>query len=216
MLSKRFGESIAKIDAKIAAGELDLSLSVREREGIDQNLAIEQRKQMLLSFARPASSDKSPVKVSFLSDTAEDALPGWMRKMERPAQLGTDEIGSSPAYSAIDGDDERADYEEVRGGPVRPDVPVSPSDLPDRLKPVSPQSVTDIEKQLTPQGIEVELTEGIPTVPADKVQQLIDEYGTEEGLRRLREMDPEAARQFERERSPKPPRDVSDGEASER
>lgn len=34
----------------------------------------------------------------------------------------------------------------------------------------------------------------------DKAQQLIEEYGTEEGLRRLREMDPDPARRFEQGR----------------
>lgn len=39
-----------------------------------------------------------------------------------------------------------------------------------------------------------------PTDKAEnKVQQLIQQYGTEEGLRRLRESDPEAAQQFEQE-----------------
>ena len=63
-----------------------------------------------------------------------------------------------------------------------------------------------IEKQLTPSvprpgvGIEAALTDGLPTAPADKAQRLIDEYGTEEGLRRLRESAPDAARRFERER----------------
>lgn len=42
----------------------------------------------------------------------------------------------------------------------------------------------------------------------DKAQQLIDQYGAEEGLRRLRESDPEAARQFEWERRPTPTREV--------
>ena len=42
--------------------------------------------------------------------------------------------------------------------------------------------------------------EGVYLEHFDKAQQLIDQYGTEEGLRRLREVDPEAARQFERER----------------
>lgn len=215
MLSKRFGESIAKIDAKIAAGELDLSLSAREREGVDQNLAIEQRKQMLLSFARPASSDKSPVKVSFLSDTAEDALPGWMRKMQGtlPSGSGATEFGGD--YSGTDPFSEGSSNENTSGAPVHSDVPASPSDLPDIVKPVSPQSVADIEKQLTPQGIGSELIEGLSTNPADKAQKLIDQYGTVEGLRRLREVDPEAARQFERERSPKPVRAVPDSEQSE-
>ena len=60
------------------------------------------------------------------------------------------------------------------------------------------------------------LTEGLSPERFDKAQQLIDQYGTEEGLHRLQKMDPEAARQFERERSPKPPRDVPEREQSER
>ena len=44
-----------------------------------------------------------------------------------------------------------------------------------------------------------------------KTQQLIDQYGTEEGLRRLRESDPDEARRFERERGRRPARDVPSG-----
>ena len=201
MLSKRFGVSIAKIDAKIAAGELDLSLSAGERENVDQKLAIEQRKQMLLSFARPASSDKSPVKVSFLSDTAEDAMPGWMRKMQGTLPSGSGEAAAEAAYSGADTFSERDINEDASGAPIRSNVPVSPSDLSDTVKSISPQSVTDIEKQLTPKGIEAELSQGLSPARFDKAQQFIDQYGTEEGLRRLREMDPEAARRFESDKS---------------
>ena len=49
----------------------------------------------------------------------------------------------------------------------------------------------------------------------EEAQQLIDQYGTEEGLRRLREMDPEAARQFEQRHRPVPSHDVPDGGQSE-
>ena len=49
----------------------------------------------------------------------------------------------------------------------------------------------------------------------DRAQQLIDQYGPEEGLRRLKESDPEAARQFERERRPVPSRNAPDGGQSE-
>lgn len=206
MLSKRFGVSIAKIDAKIAAGELDLSLSADERENVNQKLAIEQRRQMLLSFSRPASSDKSPVKVSFLSDTAEDAMPGWMRKMQGTLPSGRGEAVSDGNYSAADPFSEGSTNEDTRGAPVGSDVPVSPLDFPDIVNPTpSPPSVTDIEKLLTPQGIEAELSEGVSADPFDKAQQLIDEYGTEEGLRRFREIDPDAARRFERERRPSEP-----------
>ena len=43
--------------------------------------------------------------------------------------------------------------------------------------------------------------DGLSAAPADKAQQLIDRYGTEEGLRRLRESDPEAAERFESDKS---------------
>ncbi len=104
--------------------------------------------------------------------------------------------------------------EDASGATDRPDVPISPSNHPDMVKPTpSPPSVADIEKQLTPQGIEAELNPEVSL--SRKVQQLIDQYGTEEGLRRLRESDPEAARQFERERRPVPSHDVPNGGQSE-
>ena len=57
--------------------------------------------------------------------------------------------------------------------------------------------------------------EGLSKVQQELVKQFFDEYGTEEGLRRLREMDPNTARRFERERRPGPSRDVPEGERSE-
>ena len=82
-------------------------------------------------------------------------------------------------------------------------------------------SVDQIEKRLTPAGSEAELSRELSTDPADKAQQLIGQYGTEEGLRRLRESDPEAARRFEsdksrqgRERRNPPTRDTSADTAS--
>lgn len=49
---------------------------------------------------------------------------------------------------------------------------------------------------LTTENIETQRSNKLSAERFDKGRQLIDEYGTEEGLRRLREMDPEAARQF--------------------
>ena len=57
---------------------------------------------------------------------------------------------------------------------------------------------------------ETESRYGLSPERFDKARQLIDQYGSEEGLRRLREMDPKAARQFERERKPPPARDESE------
>ncbi len=231
--SIRHGISMAEVEKKAAQGELDFSLTEDEKRMIEQREEQIERSK-LLAFAAPSFSDKPPVKVSFLPDDAPDALPGWVRKGEVYGPSGAvihSPLGRGEAVS--DGDySEAAPFsdgditEDTSGAPVRPDVPVSPSDLPGGMvKPQSPQSV---------KGIEAELSKRVSTGPVDKAQRLIDQYGTEEGLRRLRESDPEAARQFEsdpdsiedaenrhksrsrrvgtgRERRPVPSRDVSDG-----
>ena len=50
----------------------------------------------------------------------------------------------------------------------------------------------------TAESIETQLKERLSPERFSKAKQLFDQYGTEEGLRRLRESDPDAARQFER------------------
>lgn len=60
-------------------------------------------------------------------------------------------------------------------------------------------------------SIEAEMSEGLSPERFDQGRQLIDQYGTEEGLRRLREMDPDAARRFEREPRSVPSRDAPSG-----
>ena len=212
--SIQLGTSIAGIEKMIAAGKLDLSLSETEKEMIDQQYAILERNRAF-SLGSAPRSDKPPVKVSFLPDDGPHALPGWARKLEGNRPPGSNEAVSDGDYSATDAFSEGSINEDASGAPVRSNVPVSPSDLPDMIKPQSPQSVADIEKTLTPQGIEAELSQGVSSDSFDKAQQLIDQYGAEEGLRRLREMDPEAARQFERERRPVPSRDVPDKGQSE-
>ena len=96
---------------------------------------------------------------------------------------------------------------------IRPDSPPATSDLPDMSgAKASPPNMSDLQKQkpfqkraaeleqqLMPEGIEGEPREELSPERFSKAQQLIDQYGTEEGLRRLRESDPDAARQFERE-----------------
>ena len=67
----------------------------------------------------------------------------------------------------------------------------------DRLLPVQ-SDASPVSNQ------ETDTHEGLSPERSDKAQQFIDQYGQEEGLRRLREMDPEAARQFERERKNPP------------
>ncbi len=212
--SIQLGTSIAGIEKMIAAGKLDLSLTETEKEMIDQQYAILERNRPF-SLGSAPRSDEPPVKVSFLRDEGGDARPGWMRKMQGNRPQGSDEAASDGDYSATAPFSEGSINEDGSDAPVRSDSPPSPSDLPDIVKPISPPSAVDIEKQLTSQGIEAELSGELSTDPFDKAQQLIDQYGKEEGLRRLRESDPEAARQFERERRPVPSRDVPDREQSE-
>lgn len=192
------GVSIEEVEKKIVQGELDFSLSEDAKKQVDEHEAMMERYKMLDPIA-PSLSDKPPVKVSFLPDEGKGAQPGWMRKGESNRPLGSSETESGGAPPAADPVSERGSNEDVSGAPVRSDVPLSPSDQPDMLKPMSSQSVTNIEKQLTPEGIESKLSEGLSPDRFDKMQQLIDQYGREEGLRRLRETDPDAAAQFERE-----------------
>ena len=51
-------------------------------------------------------------------------------------------------------------------------------------------------------GVEASGSEGLSPEQRDQAKAFFDQYGTEEGLRRLREMDPEATRQFERRGAP--------------
>ena len=106
--------------------------------------------------------------------------------------------------------------EDTDTATARSDVSASPSDLSRAVEPTpSPSNVADIENQLPPAGIESELTEGLSVERFSKAQQLIDKYGSEEGLHRLREIDPDAARQFEQRHRPVPASDVPGGEQSE-
>ena len=127
------------------------------------------------------------------------------------AGLGMEEASSESfrGETGLDGEDAAsAGTGSFEDFPARSDSPPSSSDLSRVVESTpSSQSVADIEKRLTPEGIERELSEGVSPERFSKAQQLIDQYGTEEGLRRLRESDPEAARQFQRER-----RDVPSGD----
>jgi hypothetical protein len=191
--------AMVDVEKKVVQRELDFSLSEAEKRNVDEAEARKERARLLLSSSSIPQSDKPPVKISFLPDEGEGALPGWVRKGQgHPSGSGkTESSGSPPAADSVS---ERGSDEDVSGAPVPSDLPISPSDPPDMVKPTpSPLNVADLEKLLTPEGIEAELSEGVSPERFNKAQQLIDQYGTEEGLRRLRESDSEAARQFERE-----------------
>lgn len=97
---------------------------------------------------------------------------------------------------------------DVTTDPCCPDEP-APIHLEDghvHSMPTSPPTPPQAAK-----NVKAEPSEELSLERFRKGQQLIDQYGTEEGLRRLREMAPEAARQFEQEHRPVPSHDVPDG-----
>ena len=199
--SKQLGISMTEADRMVETGEIDLSLSEDEKRRIDKETEADARHTMLgAQIILPPTSDNPPVKISFLTDESEGLLPGWMRKLRNAPWSRSGIQTDDEAYSVSS----RNTSIDIDTAPVDSVLPHSPSDLSPvfESKP-PPRSGSDLEKRLAPAGIEAELNEALVPNPADKVQQFIDEYGTEEGLRRLREADPDAARQFEREyRSP--------------
>lgn len=208
--------SMAEVEKQLAQGELDVSLTDDEKSRIAQS-EIEAERSKLLTVSGPELSDTPPVKVSLLPDEGEDALPGWMRKEEDNSQQnGEDKVLSELSYSETDSGSNGNISDDP--GQELTNVP-SLLDSPDMAKSTPPlPSVADLEKQVTPQGIEAQLREQLSPEQLGKAQQLIDEFGTEEGLRRLRESDPNAARRLERERRmpPQPSRGSSpEGDAPE-
>ena len=201
--SIQLGTSIAEIEKMIAAGKLDLSLTELEKDMIDQQHARLERSRPFSVGSAPLS-DKPPVKVRFAKD--DGIVP-----QHDPGQVEVDDTPSSEQPLST-GALSPKDLPLIDTAPVRK---VSESES-------SSWNVPDIEQQLTPEGIESDLTKGLSADRFDKAQQLIDQYGAEEGLRRLREMDPEAARRFESDKSRlgqdrigAPSRDVPDGGQSE-
>ena len=190
--------SIAAVESQVAAGEVDLSLSDHERAQADELEALAMRSMMLEPPMVPVSADP-PVSVQVEVYKSEGAESGHLphgdthREEMRYAFDDADAHGGDGAPEGVGSD---LPMPGTRGDvPAHSDVPTSVSDLSRVVEPI-PQTVTDIEKQLTPEGIEAELTEGLSPARFDKARQLIDQFGSEEGLRRLRESDPEAARRW--------------------
>jgi hypothetical protein len=84
-----------------------------------------------------------------------------------------------------------------------------------RLETTSPEGV-HVHKPPTVESIEARDWDGLSLEQRERAKRLFDQYGTEEGLRRFREMDPKAARRFERERRKSPVPSESGEEPSTR
>jgi hypothetical protein len=207
-----YGISMAEVEKKVAQGELDFSLSEDARKHVDQSLAMVERSEMLALGAPPPLSDKPPVKVSFLPDEGVFALPGWIRKEESQSL----NVGRSILADGVEASgaifDEGSLNGDASGASVRSDNPLSPSDLSGVVESTfthrSKPGIETSNKAATPptaENVETQLREQLSRFDKaqqlfDKAQQLIGRYGSEEGLRRFREMHPEAAAQFERKR----------------
>ena len=173
----------------------------------------------------PPLSDKPPVKVSFLPNDGEGALPGWMQKMLRRSMAGLPPgalegaglppgvLGGSESVS-VGGCSGVSNFSEGGNTDTALEAPVSASFLPEIAESTpSRRSETGgavSNKMPTPLPLE-SIGEQLSPERFDKARRLIDEYGTEEGLRRFREMDPEAARHFEGQRRGEPSRDAPKG-----
>ena len=194
------GVPMAEVEKKVAKGELDFSLSEDAKRHVDEWLAMVERSKMTWPEIPPLS-DKPPVKVRFLPDDGENARPGWMQKQK----LQTLNVEQSILTNGEIFDEESTN-EDARGASVRSDIPPSLSDLPGTVEspPSRPTEIKGEASNKTPtpptaKSVETELREQLSPERFDKARQLIDQYGREEGLRRLREADPDAAAQFERE-----------------
>lgn len=169
----------------------------------------------------PLLSDKPPVKVSFLPNDGEGAVPGWMQKMLRssmaglppgalegaelpPGMLGGSESVSAGGYSGV------SNFSDgVLNTDTASEAPVSASFQPETPSHRSETGV-DVTHQTPPPSASTIMGEGISLDSYDTAKQLFDRYGTEEGLRRLREMNPDAAERFER--GGRPSRGVPSGD----
>ena len=132
------------------------------------------------------------------------------------AEEDADEEPSDPASDTVfsEGIGEDTDLLPARseGMPIMPEP--KPSVATDHVhhgdrhvhEPPTPGHGTDIQPPtLAPaKSVEARGWMGLSLEQRDQAKAFFDQYGTEEGLRRFREMAPEAARQFERERR-KPP-----------
>ena len=198
--SINLGISMEEVEKKVAAGELNVSLSEQEKKLLDEREAANERRRMLEPVL-PERSETSPVKVEFLPEDGSRA-PGWSRKNEAKLWKSILEDTEGPESRGIN---ESSDFPAVGS-----DVPVSPSNPPGKVESTpSLPSVAGAEvfnktpTSPTAESIKTQLRKQLSPERFDKARQLIDQYGTEEGLRRLREIDPDAARQFERLAAPK-------------
>ena len=136
-------------------------------------------------------------------------LPDYIRD-EEPSSPASDTVFSESIGEATDFPQFRSEVSLVMPEP-KTSVTSDHVHQKDRHvhEPPTIQSPTPADAK----SVEARGWEGLSLKQREEAKQLFNRYGTEEGLRRFREMDPEAARQFEQERR-KPPVHSESGEGS--
>ena len=201
------GIAIDEVERRIAAGEIEassLSLSEGEKRQIDESERVRMEREQAL---KPPLLDQSTVKVRFLAD--DQTGPGWLQDVnEFIAVLGPPEgTKNSRNDTTLPFVSPQGEVEVPDGFDTQFDEagrsPVGQVHLHREAGHVYEPPTVQTATPPTTENVETQLKGQLSLEQFDKAQQLIDEYGTEEGLRRLRESDPEAARQFERLAAPK-------------
>ena len=177
------GISMAEVETKIAAGELDVSLSDSDKQHVDENLAryaaIEERNRLRdMGWPKPTPLDKPPVKVRFKPETeTADGLSG-LKHSEF-------EVASDDSSSTLDVGSEQPQSKRQVDRDVEQSFPRRSEEA--AVVPQMPDSLTSetIHAQLK------ELKEQLSPEQFSKAQRLLDEFGAEEGLRQFREMSTE-------------------------
>ena len=196
-LTLDLGISMDEVEAKIAAGELDASLTDAEKKQIETRLSIdaalleeEKHRVGLLNplGPKPTLSDMPPVNVTIKPDAEYGhTLP--------ESRSHIDDYGF---WESVLADVETASDEKIDEPPPTfktvPELPIStPQDnrAPDVEKTVAMEDAPPMPENLTPETAKAKLKERLSPEQFSKAQQLLDKYGAEEGLRQFREMSPE-------------------------
>ena len=126
------------------------------------------------------------------------------------AEEDADEEPSAPASDTVfsEGIGEDTDFPQRRSEVSlvmpEPKISVTPEHVHQKDRHVHEPPTIKTPVPTAAKGVEARGWEGLSSEQRGQAKQLFDQYGTAEGLRRYREMDPEAARQFERERREPP------------
>ncbi len=159
------------------ARTLDISMEAVESHIANQELVVKPE-------GEPMTAEETKINFNFLRKIPK--FESFLRA-ERPDLYGSEAVDDGRDKPPSDnweidlGGVDNSSYlsEPVPKGKIERQPPV-----PSEPETVSSQGTSDQER-ISPERV-------------DKARQLIDQYGSEEGLRRLRKSDPEAARRFER------------------